>query len=102
MSIAEYSNAVRLGKKYQQDAAAKEKSPFLPVLDELLKDVDIISEVMLGTITIPLDQVIGTKTAGRTPAFSGNFMPLLDEQTEFCAKWCNVYNRYEKCNNSGI
>lgn len=92
MALTEYNNALRLGKKYQQDAAIREKSPFLPVLDEIIKDVDIVSEVNLGTIMIPLDKVAGTKTAGRTPAFSGNFMPLLDDKTEFCVKWCNVYD----------
>ncbi|HJD21388.1 MAG TPA: BMP family ABC transporter substrate-binding protein, partial [Candidatus Gemmiger faecigallinarum] len=34
--------------------------------------------------------VVGTKTAGRTAAFSANFMPLLDSNTEFAAKWINL------------
>ena len=90
MSLTEYSNALRLGKKQYQETITKEKS--LPVLDELLKDADIVSEVNLGVLTLPLDNVVGTKTAGRTPAFASNFMPILDEKSEFCAKWCNVYN----------
>ena len=92
MSYVEYMNAVRLGKKEYQHAILKEKSPFLPVLDEMIKDVDIVSEVNLGIMTIPLDNIVGTKTAGRTQAFASNFMPLMNEKSEFCVKWCNVYD----------
>ena len=80
MSYVEYMNAVRLGKKEYQHAILKEKSPFLPVLDEMIKDVDIVSEVNLGIMTIPLDNIVGTKTAGRTQAFASNFMPLMNEK----------------------
>ena len=38
MSYVEYMNAVRLGKKEYQHAILKEKSPFLPVLDEMIKE----------------------------------------------------------------
>jgi len=92
MEILEYSNAQRLGKKQYQDDIGKLDSPYLPVLDEILENVDIVSEIPLGTITIPLEQVVGTKTKGRREAFASNFMPLLDEHTEFALKWCNVYN----------
>ena len=91
MSITEYANALRLGKKQYQDALSRDESPFLPVLDELLEDADIASEVNLGTLNIPLENVVGTKTKGRTQAFANNFMPLLEEKTEFSIKWCNVY-----------
>ena len=91
MSLTEFSNAQRLGKKQYADDMAKEVTPFLPVLDEIIKDVDIVSEVPLGTMLIPLENVVGTKTMGRREAFARNFMPLLDEQTEFSYKWRNVY-----------
>ena len=32
----------------------------------------------------------GTKTAGRHTAFASNFMPLLDDDTEFAVKWSNL------------
>lgn len=92
MTATEYINAMRLGKKQYQDDLAREKSPFLPVLDEILEDADIISELNLGILDIPLENVVGTKTKGRTQAFASNFMPLLEEKTEFSTKWCNVYN----------
>ena len=33
---------------------------------------------------------MGTKTAGRHTAFASNFMPLLDDDTEFAVKWSNL------------
>lgn len=91
MEILEYNNAQRLGKKKYQDDLARDFSPFLPVLDEILEGADIVSEIPLGTMTIPLELVVGTKTKGRREAFASNFMPLLDDNTEFGLKWCNVY-----------
>jgi len=92
MEILEYGNAQRLGKKQYQDDIARLESPYLPVLDEIIENVDIVSEVPLGTMSIPLELVVGTKTRGRREAFASNFMPLLEEHTEFSLKWCNVYN----------
>lgn len=91
MSLIEYNNAQRLGKKQYTDDLVKDAPLFLPVLDEMIKDIDIVSEINLGTMLIPLEHVVGTKTLGRREAFARNFMPLLDEQTEFCLKWRNVY-----------
>lgn len=92
MPLTEYTTALRLGKKQYQDAQSKGETPFLPALDDILEDADIVSEVPLGIMNIPLEKVVGTKTRGRTQAFASNFMPLLDEKSEFCVKWCNVYN----------
>lgn len=92
MEILEYGNAQRLGKKRYQDDLAREVSPYLPVLDEILEGADIASEIPLGTMIIPLELVVGTKTMGRRKAFASNFMPLLDANSEFSTKWCNVYN----------
>ena len=36
---------------------------------------------------IPIEQIVGTKTGGRSSAFAGNFMPILRENTEFASKW---------------
>ncbi len=91
MEILEYGNAQRLGKKQYQEDIGHANRPYLPVLDEIIADADIVSEIPLGVMTIPLEQVVGTKTKGRREAFASNFMPLLAENTEFCYKWCNVY-----------
>ena len=43
MEILEYSNAQRLGKKQYQDDIGRLESPYLPVLDEIIEDTDIVS-----------------------------------------------------------
>ena len=40
---------------------------------------------------IPLSLVVGTKEAARSNAFSPDFLPLLDETSEFAAKWINLF-----------
>ena len=87
MSHIEYEKAKKLGEKADKAAAAAGKSPNLPVLDEILAGVEIRGEVNLGLVTIPLDRVVGTSTAGRASSFSCNFMPLLELETEFAQKW---------------
>ncbi len=90
MAYEDYTKAQKLGLKAYKSASSKGRYPYLPVLDEILSHADIDSEVKLGIMNIPLDQVVGTSTAGRTQAFASNFMPLLDWNTEFASKWSNL------------
>lgn len=90
MSVYDYSDALKSGRKAYRSAVSRGQYPYLPVLDEILKHVDIVKEVNLGVIQIPLDRVVGTSTASRTEAFARNFMPLLEEGSEFSAKWASL------------
>lgn len=90
MSYVDYEKAQKAGLKAFKNAVAKGENEYLPVLDEILEDVDIVSEVNLGLVQIPLDRVVGTSNVGRTYAFANNFMPLLDYNTEFGAKWSSL------------
>lgn len=90
MAYEDYIKAQKMGLKAYKSASSKGHYPYLPVLDEILSHADIDGEVKLGIMNIPLDQVVGTSTAGRTQAFASNFMPLLDWNTEFAAKWSNL------------
>ena len=92
MALYDYIGALRQGRKQYQEAVSKGQYPYLPVLDDILSNTDIVSEVNLGIIDIPLDRVVGTKTHGRTQAFASNFMPLLGERSEFGAKWGFLYD----------
>ena len=92
MSKTAYQHALKLGEKSSKAAAARGEYPYLPALDEFLKSVDVLDEVPLGIMEIPLEQIVGTKTAGRQTAFAPNFMPLMDMQSEFAVKWCNLYD----------
>ena len=91
MAIPEYSKARRLAQKaYRQDMEAR-RNPYLQVLDEILPLWETMGETDLGLVEIPISQIAGTKTAGRTRAFAGNFMPLLPEASEFADKWSSLY-----------
>lgn len=87
MSATDYQKALRLGQKAFRQACRKGLYPYLPALDELVSRSDIVSEVSLGLIQIPIEQIVGTKTAGRRSAFANNFMPLLAAGSEFAEKW---------------
>lgn len=80
----------KIGHARYREKTAAGKYPYLPALDELLEKTDTESQIPLGTIEIPLDYVVGTKTTGRTMAFASNFMPLLPEDTEFASKWLSL------------
>ncbi len=88
MSFVEYDKAQKAGLKALK--SAKKGEEYLPVLDEILKGAEIVGETNLGVVSIPLDKVVGTSTAGRTQAFANNFMPLLEYKTEFGAKWSSL------------
>lgn len=95
MAITEYSIAhKRAQKAYRQDLSAG-RHPYLRVLDELLPFVSITGETDLGLVEIPIDRIVGTKSAGRTRAFSSNFMPLLSDSTEFAEKWSALYKSHK-------
>lgn len=87
MSAQDYLEAIKLGRKEYRNRINKGMYPYLPVLDEILTHVDIEKEVNLGLVQVPLKLVVGTSTRGRTNAFAGNFMPILDWGSEFGAKW---------------
>ena len=90
MSYVEYEKAKKLGEKAVKEAKQEGKSPNPAVLDEVLDGVRIRGEVNLGLVTIPLDRIIGTATAGRANSFACNFMPILDKDTEFALKWSTL------------
>ena len=90
MGELEYAEALKLGKREHRNNIVHGRFPYLPVLDEILTQQEIQSEVSLGLLNIPLEHVVGTSTRGRTYAFASNFMPILDDRTEFANKWSNL------------
>lgn len=87
MSKADYNDAHRLALRDYRIRVAKGEYPYLPVLDDILRTTASAGESSLGLIEIPLEFIVGTRTAGRTNAFSSNFLPLLSDSTEFADKW---------------
>lgn len=96
MGIMEYNKAQKLGEKEYRLAIAKSQHPYLPVLDDILTRVQIESQVNLGLIQIPISSIVGTYSAGRTTAFARNFMPILDNASEFATKWGTLYDQLEE------
>jgi len=91
-SLLEYQSARKMGRRYFSEHEGKKgETGYLAVLEDILRDVETVGEINLGTHEIPLKKIVGTYTAARSTAFAGNFMPLLDEGTEFAAKWQALY-----------
>ena len=88
--MEDYKAALRAGQRAYRACVARGQSPYLAVLDDILMNVNIVSQEDLGLINIPAEQIVGTKTSGRHTAFAPNFMPLLGPDTEFASKWSNL------------
>ena len=87
MGREEYSKAYKLGKKDYQSRMLHGEKPTLQVLDDIMPEKGSYSEQSLGLVQIPAERIVGTKTIGRSNSFSGNFMPILRENSEFAQKW---------------
>ncbi len=94
MNTEIYDKVYRLALKDFRNRTLKGMYPYLQVLDDILSYTTIASKADLGLVDIPLDQIAGTKTAGRTNAFASNFMPLLTRDSEFAVKWCRLYEAH--------
>ncbi|MBR1584655.1 MAG: BMP family ABC transporter substrate-binding protein [Clostridia bacterium] len=89
-AIEQYNNALRQGRKYYSACVAKGQYPYPQVLDELLNGAETSGTAKLGLVDVPMKLIVGTWTDGRKAAFAGNFMPLLDIDTEFGSKWVSL------------
>ena len=85
-AIEYYRQAKRRGERYYHACAARGEYPYPRVLEDVL-DTSMDSGNRVGLIDIPMERIVGTRAAGRKNAFAGNFMPLLNEDTEFAQKW---------------
>ena len=92
----DYIKAYKMGKKDYQARMMRGEVATLKVLDDILPSRGSYSEVPLGLVQIPIDQIVGTKSGGRSSAFSGNFMPILRENTEFAYKWSVLIDSHLK------
>lgn len=99
MSLEDYLKAQKMGKREYQSRLIRGLTPTLEVLDDILPSKGSYSETPLGLVQIPADQIVGTKTGGRSTAFASNFMPILQENSEFAVKWATLSTSHE---NEGI
>lgn len=96
MGIDHYIKARREGLREAHAMQARGEDATLPVLSEIVPGLNRLSQVPLGIVSISIDQIAGTATKGRTTAFSRNFMPLLDQFSEFAMKWIALYDDVER------
>ena len=90
MAKDDYLKAFRSGKKDYQSRMLRGIKPTLQVLDDIMPEKGTYHEVPLGLVQVPIAQIVGTKTVGRSSSFAGNFMPILYEDSEFASKWINL------------
>ena len=86
----EYTQALRLAQRELKALTAAGKDPYPEVLDDVLKGIKTESVVDIGIVEIPMELVVGIRSAGRTSAFTAGFRPLLPVDTEFASKWINL------------
>ena len=72
--------------------AAAGKDPYLPALDSLVPRVDALARQPLGLMDIPVAMIVGTKSEYRQRSFASNFLPIMEENTEFAFKWSELYD----------
>jgi len=94
LSRSEYEKANRLAKKDFLANISKGKEGYLPCLEDIIHNVEIIKEEKLGLIDIPIERIKGTYYHSRSLSFSANFYPLMKIDSEFASKWINLYEAH--------
>ena len=90
MATEEFSQALRQGQKEYKEYLSQNKRAHPLVLDEILPEGTTETVVEVGLVDIPSERIVGVKSAGRVTAFSPSFYPLLDQKSEFGAKWITL------------
>ena len=89
-AVEAYGKANKEAAKEYKECVQKGIDPNPAVLDELLGADASENAVRVGLAEIPVDRIVGTKSAGRIAAFTPSFRPLLKPDTEFAAKWISL------------
>ena len=92
----DYKAARKLGEDAVRKAVRNGVSPYLPVLDALDEIKQSVGQTGLGLLELPISRIKGNKELARNNAFANNFMPLMDEDSEFGYKWSNLYDSYRQ------
>ena len=66
MSLKDYNRAFRFGKKEYENQLLEGRKPTLKSLDEVLPSDESLATESLGLVQIPIDQIVGTRYAGRS------------------------------------
>ena len=85
-----YYAAMRRGKKEFTALRSAGRSPHPAVLDQVLPNHAVTVSQVVGLAEIPVERIIGTRSAGRITTFSASFLPLANATSEFATKWINL------------
>ena len=85
-----YIQASKSGKKDYSARISRGESGNLTFLEGILSNKDIVSEIYLGVIEVPIKKIIGTNSYARAISFASNFMPIASADSEFASKWTTV------------
>ena len=89
-ALEEYNQALKKGQKEYKEAAVNGRQLYPLVLDDLLPENNDYPVLDIGLVDIPMERIVGVKSAGRVSAFSTSFLPLLDSKSEFGNKWIHL------------
>ncbi len=82
----EYSKALEMGQREYKELTAAGKNPYPAVLDEILGvESGAVQEISL--VDVPMERIVGVKSASRSNSFTASFLPLLEKSSEFAQKW---------------
>ena len=99
MSVIDYEKALRAGEKLYHHEIIRGHYPYLPALNDIVRNIDTFKEEKIGLMEIPIRLICGTLTKGRQESFAKNYMPILPVESEFAHKWINLFHHQE---NEGI
>lgn len=92
MSSAEalqyYADALKQGQREYKNCVHRGRYPYIQSLQQARQKP--LSQIALGAMEIPIYLVVGSTQDARCNSFSPSFFPLLDQDTEFAAKWTNL------------
>lgn len=86
----EYAKALKEGQREYRERVLRRLPTNPAVLDDILDPDAAEMSVDVGLVNIPLNRIVGTKTAGRVAAFTPSFRPLLEPESEFGRKWISL------------
>lgn len=84
-----YRQALHQGQKDSKFAVSQGKDPYLQALPPEYESAGMRRE-SLGVVDIPAHAIVGTRSESRRRSFSPGFYPLMDERSEFAAKWVDL------------
>ena len=87
LGAATYTRALKAGQKEYKACISRNLEPYLSAMEDRIPTGGTIGEEDLGLMSIPMELIAGTRNTARQNCFSPTFLPLLEENSEFAAKW---------------